>query len=249
MKDLLGRRPSGAMVVSVIALILAASGTAVAASGVANGDNVIKKHSLSGNRLRNHTITGKQVNMGKLGKVRSAQHADSATTATFAGAAGTASHANTANSATNATNATHAQDATSAASSATTDNIKTWYATATPGQTVTLLTVGPFTYTGVCGGTASSPTAETDVATSQFNSALQSYEGTSMTPFGPNDGPQLIGDNISGTPPIWDGPDDGSDAVLSGDGHTYVNTFTALGTGVAGNAGCTFAGHAAVVIH
>jgi hypothetical protein len=43
------------------ALILAASGTAVAAGRLLNGDNVIKPRTLSGNKLRNHTITGTQV--------------------------------------------------------------------------------------------------------------------------------------------------------------------------------------------
>jgi hypothetical protein len=37
-----------------------------------SGDKLIKKHSVSGNRLRNHAITGKQVNLNKLGKVPSA---------------------------------------------------------------------------------------------------------------------------------------------------------------------------------
>src|SRR5579884_2103416 len=95
------RRPSASMVVAITALVLGASGTAVAASHLVSGDKLIKKHSLSGNRLRNHTITGTQVNLNKLGKVPSAKSAD------FATAAG---------SATNATNATNATTAGSAGS-------------------------------------------------------------------------------------------------------------------------------------
>jgi hypothetical protein len=72
MRNVFGCRPSASMIVAVLALVLAASGTAVAASKLVSGDSLIKKHSLSGNRLRNHTITGKQINMGKLGAVPSA---------------------------------------------------------------------------------------------------------------------------------------------------------------------------------
>lgn len=157
------------------------------------------------------------------------------------------SHANTANSATNATNATNASNATRAQSSASTDNLKTWFTTASAGQTVTLLTVGPFTYTGACTGTSASPSAEMDVTTSQANSWLNSYESSSYEPFNPSDGAVKIGENATGTSD-WEGPYDGSDAMLSGDGHTYVNTFTALGTGLNG-VDCTFVGHAVVVSH
>ena len=50
MKALLSRRPSAAMVVSLIALVLAASGTAIAATKLVNGDKLIKKGTLSGSR-------------------------------------------------------------------------------------------------------------------------------------------------------------------------------------------------------
>lgn len=69
MKSALLRRPSASMVVAMIALVMAASGTAVAAGRLVSGDNVIKRGSLSGNRLRNHTITGSELNMKELGTV------------------------------------------------------------------------------------------------------------------------------------------------------------------------------------
>ena len=53
MRELRRRRPSAAMVVALVALIVAASGTAVAASRMVNGDSLIRKNSLSGNRLHN----------------------------------------------------------------------------------------------------------------------------------------------------------------------------------------------------
>jgi hypothetical protein len=100
----LRRRPSAAMVVAIIALVVAASGTAVAATNLTSGDSLIAKHSLSGNRLRNHTVSGQQIKLGSLGTVPSAAHASTADSATSA------------TSATNATNATNATTATTAGS-------------------------------------------------------------------------------------------------------------------------------------
>ena len=51
------RIPSASMVVASIALVVAVTGTAIAASQV-SGDKLIKKNSLSGNRLRQHTVEG-----------------------------------------------------------------------------------------------------------------------------------------------------------------------------------------------
>ncbi|HET9720035.1 MAG TPA: hypothetical protein VFP55_08170 [Solirubrobacteraceae bacterium] len=69
MGRVLSRRPSPSMVVALLALLLATAGTAVAATKLVSGDKLIKKHSLSGNRLRNHTLTGKQINLAALGQV------------------------------------------------------------------------------------------------------------------------------------------------------------------------------------
>ncbi len=96
MGHLLGRRPSAAMVVAMIALVVAASGTAVAATTLVSGDSLIKKNSLSGNRLRNRSVPGSKIKLSALGTVPSATHAA------------------TADSATNATNATNATTATAA---------------------------------------------------------------------------------------------------------------------------------------
>ena len=96
------RKPSPAMAVAIAALFVALGGTAMASFGQFKGDKIIEKHSLSGNRLKNHTITGTQVNLGKLGTVPSASHADTAGSATTAASA---SHADTAGSATTAVSA------------------------------------------------------------------------------------------------------------------------------------------------
>ena len=99
MQNVFRRKPSASLIVAVAALVFAASGTAVAASKLVSGDKLIKKQSLSGNRLRDHTITGRQINVHELGTVPSATNAD---------------HATTAGSATSATNATTAGTASSA---------------------------------------------------------------------------------------------------------------------------------------
>jgi hypothetical protein len=91
MGHFLHRRPSAALVVAVFALIVAASGTAVAASKLVSGDSLIKKNSLSGNRLRNGSVTGKQIKLSSLGTVPSAQNAVNATNATNATTATAAS--------------------------------------------------------------------------------------------------------------------------------------------------------------
>lgn len=61
MKSILRRRPSAALVLSVLALIIAMGGTSMAAASLANGNSLIRKDSLSANRLVNHTVTSKQL--------------------------------------------------------------------------------------------------------------------------------------------------------------------------------------------
>ena len=91
LKRVRARRPSAAMIVAMIALITALSGSAVADNAVEfaktkvlNGKN-IKKRSIAGNKIRNNSITGTQVKESTLGKVPSATSADSATSAGNAG--------------------------------------------------------------------------------------------------------------------------------------------------------------------
>src|ERR1700761_5829823 len=67
LKKLIKRRPSGAMVVALVALVAALGGTAYAA-GQING-NSIQKQSIGGGKLKKHTLTGYQINSSKLGEV------------------------------------------------------------------------------------------------------------------------------------------------------------------------------------
>ncbi len=73
MKRLMSKRPSPAMVVSVIALIVALAGTAYAAQNINGG--AIKKQTIGGGKLKQKTLTGFQINTNKLGTVPAARRA------------------------------------------------------------------------------------------------------------------------------------------------------------------------------
>ena len=73
MKRLRSRRPSPAMVVSVVALIVALGGTAIAAQSINGG--AIKKQTIGGGKLKQKTLTGFQINTNKLGTVPAAKRA------------------------------------------------------------------------------------------------------------------------------------------------------------------------------
>lgn len=201
-------RFSPSIVISMLALFVALGGTVYAASKISGKS--IKANSIPANRLKKHSITGKQVNLKKLGTVPNAT------------------------------------------SSATTEQVKTWFAKASAGQTVTLLAIGPFTYAGECSGTTEEPHALTWVETSQANSAADSYAGeqgySSDQKFPFEAGEKVsIGyesdEHVVDGDTQWVGPYDGSDTQISGDGHTFVNTFATVGTKILG-ADCVFTGHA-----
>ncbi|MGA2013038.1 MAG: hypothetical protein ABSH51_21215 [Solirubrobacteraceae bacterium] len=87
------RRPSAALVVAIIALVVAASGSAFAAGTLVNGDTLIREGSLSGNRLQDHTLDGQQIDLARLGRVPLAKDAEHATTAASATSAKSAKSA------------------------------------------------------------------------------------------------------------------------------------------------------------
>jgi hypothetical protein len=107
------------MAVATLALIVALAGTAFAGpvaqlARLVSGDKLVKKQSLSGNRLRNHTLSGAQIDLAKLGTVPSASQANNARYAATSGSAGSAGTANTANTASSATTANTANSANTA---------------------------------------------------------------------------------------------------------------------------------------
>jgi hypothetical protein len=73
MSKLKWTRPSPALIVSVIALIVALAGTAYAA-GKINGGSIVKQ-SIGGGKLKKNTLTGFQINTSKIGTVPSAKRA------------------------------------------------------------------------------------------------------------------------------------------------------------------------------
>ncbi|MGB7587627.1 MAG: hypothetical protein WBM00_02850 [Solirubrobacterales bacterium] len=73
MSTLKDRRPSPAMIVAVVALIVALAGTAYAAQTINGG--AIKKQTIGGGKLKQKTLTGFQINTNKLGVVPMAERA------------------------------------------------------------------------------------------------------------------------------------------------------------------------------
>ena len=136
------------MVIGVIALVVATSGTAFAAGELVNGDSLIKKNSLSGDRLKTGSITGKQIKLSSLGPVpsaRNAQDLDGHPASYFTGGSG--------------------------GSGGSSGGSRSGVVTASGGQTATLGSFGPFTVTLKCnddgGGTFD---AEIDVTSTAANS-------------------------------------------------------------------------------
>lgn len=73
MSSLRRKRPSPAMVVAMVALVVALGGTAIAAQTINGG--AIKKQTIGGGKLKQKTLTGFQINTNKLGTVPRAQRA------------------------------------------------------------------------------------------------------------------------------------------------------------------------------
>lgn len=163
MKDLWRRRPSAAMVVAVTALVVATSGTAVAASHLVAGDHLIKKASLSGDRLRNHTLTGLQIRLSQLGTVPNAKNADELggkPASSYLGGGGGGGGG--------------------ASEIGTNGVVKT--AGSINGTTVTLFTSGPFTVTMTCTDDGTNTSSEIDASSSEDQSDLNGEFADANTP-------------------------------------------------------------------
>jgi len=173
------RRPSAAMVVAVIALVVAATGTAVAASQRVDGDSLIKKGSLSGNRLRDHTLTGLQIKLSELGTVPKAKNADELggrpPSAYLGGGGGGGGGGGS-------QIGTHGVVKTPASAN---------------GTTVTLFTSGPFKVTMTCTDDGTNTSSEIDASSSQGQSDLN---GTFASANTPTDTGADVGPTPDGTP-------------------------------------------------
>lgn len=105
------RRPSPALAVSILALVVAVAGTAVAGPGKLNKREKKQTRNIAAKQVKK-LAAGLSV-----GSAKSADTAGSASTSAFATGAGFATNAGTAASATNATNATNATSADEAVES------------------------------------------------------------------------------------------------------------------------------------
>lgn len=185
MAGFLGRRPSPALVVSIIAIFVALGGTAwathkigsreiqagaVTAAKIKNGAVIKAKlanGAVSGAKIAPNSVTGKQIDESTLGTVPSANSAA------------------TAGIATTATTAERADTATSAASF---DRYaKSGIVTAAVGQGVTFMQRGPFSFLGHCvnggGGAAEAfVTATTSQPGSTFSNAVESHSHADFDP-------------------------------------------------------------------
>ncbi len=160
------------MAVAVTALVVAASGTAVAA-GLVTGDNLIRPRSLSGNRLRNHSVTGLQVAAGTLGKVPRAKKADQAF---VAGSSENAVNAQDAQSATNARNASTLGGQPPSSFLPATDRVGTngLVKVAAGSGPVTLFTFGPFSVSMTCTRSGSTTSLAVTAASGEPGSIVDS---------------------------------------------------------------------------
>jgi hypothetical protein len=100
------RRPSPALVISLIALFVALGGTGYAALSLPKNSvgtkqlkknavtgSKIKKNAVTGSKVKNHSLTGADINLGALGTVPSASNAAHANAADSASTAGSAANA------------------------------------------------------------------------------------------------------------------------------------------------------------
>jgi hypothetical protein len=153
MRSISWRKPSPALVISIIALFVALGGSAYAASKIGTKDikanaitsAKIKKNAITSAKIKKDAVTGAKIKESSLGPVP------------------------------NATNATNAVNATNAAN---------WnrftvlgLTKASPGQTVVLHSVGPFTIFGKCVNAGGGETSAYMYATTnQPKSSFASYE-------------------------------------------------------------------------
>lgn len=149
MKRIMGRRPSPALAISIVALVVASSGTAFASGSIAT---IAKALGLSHKQKSQvKSIANQQIAAKASGL--SVSHASTADTATTATSATTATTATTATNATNATNAnTVGGDAPSAFLSAgrIPDDGSVYTLPDTTSTPTTLFTAGSLTVQGTC---------------------------------------------------------------------------------------------------
>ncbi|HVP01379.1 MAG TPA: hypothetical protein VMT10_02320 [Solirubrobacteraceae bacterium] len=260
------RRPSPALILALAALVLSLAGPALAhdatgfAARVISG-RTIKRHSISGIRLKNNTLTGLQIDEAKLGPVPlasqavSAQNATSALNAVNAATAGSAGRAASADELAGHARFLVRAPATSGASLT---------AALADAPEIPLTTLGPLTLYGRCArDTSGAPvvSAFAYVRTTAAGGLLDAPDSTLQGSSGADDtlGPATAEDRRRIRSLATTGPDSarfsggaaGAFSIVAGDGSGYAGTValgaqegappaapTALGTG----SGCLFSG-------
>jgi hypothetical protein len=258
---------SPSMAVALIALFVALSGSAYAVSQI-NG-RAIKKRTVAGDRLRNDTVTGRQVKESTLGEVPRAGSAGNAGHAQAADSAGRAGSAARADSAGHADDAAHADGATHADSATVADRLGNLAPGDVPSAAGvvrfnvrmantdperTLVEAGPLTLKASCTLNGQQNIDKVFATTSENDGAVS---GVDIFGTGHRDNDFDVGDTFvltssqeGGTPPPPSGPFPLSGSLWTRSGTVVTvqlaqgnHLFSANGTE---QASCTFAGFAIV---
>lgn len=237
MRFVLQRRPSPSMIVSLVALVVALSGTAVAGVRLVNGNRLIRRGSLSANRLRKHSISRRQINLRKLGTVPRAKSAGSAT---LAGHATTSVYAVKAQSAVSADSATTAGNASALGGQPASSFLTTGARIGTngvvsltgspSGTTVSLFTHGPFSVSMTCQTIGSDTKVSLSVSSSESGADL-GYGWPDVSADTPevleHVGPEPVADSYNPLPIALEAP---SGAQLIATGAIGINDVSGPGT-------------------
>lgn len=190
----IAKRLTYANVMSTIAVFLVLGGATAVAANTLGKNSVgtvqlkanavtaakLKNGAVTGSKLQNGAVTGSKINLSTLGTVPSATNAnhastaDTATNANHASTADNATHASTADNATNAVNATDAVNATNATNFSR--YVNSGLVKAALGQTVNVVSIGPFTVIGECSEGSGDPVATVYLTTSSPGSSEVGYE-------------------------------------------------------------------------
>jgi hypothetical protein len=144
MSKIWSRRPSPALIVAIVALVMAMAGTTYAATQLAKnsvGTKQLKKDAVTGAKVKNGSLTGSDIDIASLGNVPSASNSERANLADRALTADSVGTAKTAQSADHATTASHATTADTAADAdhATTANSASFASTVPPAGPIRIV--------------------------------------------------------------------------------------------------------------
>jgi hypothetical protein len=163
-RSLLLKRPSPALCLSLIALVVALGGTAYA--GITLGKNSVGTKQLNDNAVTTHKIKNSAVTTKKI--------KDGAVTASKINASGltvpSAQHASSADSATTANSASTLDGSAPSAFEPAANWIRTGLVTASAGQTVRMTSFGPFTLQLNCTAVGGAIKADIEATSAEANS-------------------------------------------------------------------------------